>query len=40
MDEDSFAAVMKKTMMWAVHPEEDRCDHGPSHTMNSNKMNF
>ena len=24
MDGDSFAAVMKKTMMWAVHPEEDR----------------
>ena len=21
---DTFAAVMKKTMMWAVHPEEDR----------------
>merc|ERR1711974_407395 len=24
MDGESFAAVMKKTMMWAVHPEEDR----------------
>jgi len=24
MDGDSFAAVMKKTMMWAVHPVEDR----------------
>ena len=25
---DTFAAVMKKTMMWAVHPEEDRFLNG------------